>query len=431
MRCDKCGYDNSEYDIICENCGSPLSIEKNIELQKKYNHKNRAIDIVEIKPDNSVAVFLHAQRQIRNIMIVLVFFTCLIIASLIYGLLKGYFSKDIYKQYNAFVNDNQIGVIYFGTDTKANDYLEECLSKYDVRYLYVNTKKLTVLKKNEIRKELSLRRIKDTVVIINEKKTVNSYNGYQSKTEDEIITFLRNNVVIPLKDGDVKGNINRFNDMITSMDPAIIYLTTIDNPDTINHNEMLKSLCNDYSIKYDYITGYLLSLSQQMNIFHRLNYNEKKDNLIIFVDEGQIKQIVEGFNTREDYYKIASENGFIDEDSAKNFTNINFAQLKNIALEANKTMVLFETDNCDYCDRVKPIIGKIGLQNNLTIYDYKITTNDLLNVEQFLKLAGLKEEKLTTPLFAIFENNQMTDYMIGLIDKSLLEEKLKDLGIIR
>ena len=48
MKCEKCGFLNSEYDIICEKCGSPLNIEKNIELQKKYNHKQAAIDIEEV-----------------------------------------------------------------------------------------------------------------------------------------------------------------------------------------------------------------------------------------------------------------------------------------------------------------------------------------------------------------------------------------------
>ena len=33
MRCEKCGYENGEYDIICEKCGFPLSIEKNMELK--------------------------------------------------------------------------------------------------------------------------------------------------------------------------------------------------------------------------------------------------------------------------------------------------------------------------------------------------------------------------------------------------------------
>lgn len=431
MRCEKCGYNNSDYDIICEKCGSPLSIEKNIELQKKYNHKARAIDIVEIKPDNSVAVFLHTQKQIRNILIVLVFFTCLIIFSLIYGLTQNYSSKDIYKQYNNFVSDNQIGIIYFGTDDKANTYLQECLEKYDTRYLYVNTQKISVLRKNKIRKQLDLRRIKDTVVIIDNQKTVNAYNGYQYKKREEMLTFLKNNLIIPVEEGDAKKNVKTFNEMIVSVDPAIIYLTTTKTDDSDKHNKMLNSLCSDYSIKYAYIEGYFLSSTQQMNIFHKLNYNEKKENVIIFVDEGQIKQIIEGIDAKDDYYKIASTNGFIDEDSAKNFVNINFSQLKRQVLEETKTMILFEADDCEYCERVKPIIGKIGLQNNLIVYDYKISANDLVTIEQFLKVAGLKEEKLTTPLFAIFENNQMTDYMIGLIDKNLLEEKLKELGVIR
>ena len=81
MQCEKCGYINKQYDIICQKCGSPLNIEKNIELQKKYNHKPKAIDIEEIVPDNSEAVFDSTQKKIRNVLIVLLFCPCAITKS--------------------------------------------------------------------------------------------------------------------------------------------------------------------------------------------------------------------------------------------------------------------------------------------------------------------------------------------------------------
>ena len=85
MKCDKCGYSNTEYDIICENCGAPLKIENNIELQKKYNNKQRAIDIEHITPDHSAEMFNRTKKKVSLALIIIIVLSILgIIFSIAY-----------------------------------------------------------------------------------------------------------------------------------------------------------------------------------------------------------------------------------------------------------------------------------------------------------------------------------------------------------
>ena len=65
VNCEKCGYQNSKYDIICNNCGSPLNIEDNIDLKKLYNNKQRAIDIDELEIDHSQVRFNTTKKRVK------------------------------------------------------------------------------------------------------------------------------------------------------------------------------------------------------------------------------------------------------------------------------------------------------------------------------------------------------------------------------
>ena len=134
MKCEKCNHENSEYDIICENCGSPLNIEKNIELKLKYNNKQRAIDIDEIEIEDTEAVFEDTKKKVSKVLIVVFFF--LIILFIIFGfnIYKDYNSSDVLNKYETFIENNSIGIIYIGNDEKANKYLEDCSLEYEYNY---------------------------------------------------------------------------------------------------------------------------------------------------------------------------------------------------------------------------------------------------------------------------------------------------------
>ena len=59
-------------------------------------------------------------------------------------------------QYETFIENNSIGIIYIGNDEKANKYLEDCSLEYEYNYLYINQNDITNFKKNKIRERLKL-----------------------------------------------------------------------------------------------------------------------------------------------------------------------------------------------------------------------------------------------------------------------------------
>ena len=92
---------------------------------------------------------------------------------------------------------------------------------------------------------------------------------------------------------------------------------------------------------------------------------------------------------------------------------------------------MFGENDCSYCDRLKPIIGKISIQNNIEIYYFEIDENNRTEVESQLTELGFVEGKIVTPLVAIVGENQLLDYIIGFSDKTLYIDKFNELGIIR
>ena len=242
MKCEKCGYNNSEFDIICEKCGSPLNIEKNIELQKKYNHKQRAIDIEPIIPDNPEMVFNSAKKKITNVLIVLFFFAFLLMVVIIFNFIKSFSSKDKIVEYNNLVKYSNYGVVYLGTSDKINSMLEDYASETSFDYVYLNTKKLTRIKKRKIRKDLELNKIKETVVILEKGKTKAYLNDCTYTDKDKIISFLTKKQIIPKDIEQAKKVIKKFDDLLLDSDPVLVYLANKQNDISKENNNMFLKL---------------------------------------------------------------------------------------------------------------------------------------------------------------------------------------------
>ena len=165
MKCEKCNHVNSEYDIICEKCGSPLNIENNIELQKKYNDKPHAIDIVKIVPDNSEKIFNDTKQRVKY------FFTFLLGASFAILLIflifhiRNYKSGDILVKYDKFINNSQVAVVYFGIDEDVNKKIDDYSLKYGFDYMYINTNKISVIKRKKLKNKLKLKKLDSTLMV--------------------------------------------------------------------------------------------------------------------------------------------------------------------------------------------------------------------------------------------------------------------------
>lgn len=430
MVCEKCGYKNSEYDIICEKCGSPLNIEKNIELQKKYNHKQRAIDIEEITPDQYKVEFANTKKKVRLALIffIILSFLLLLVFSII--ILKEVKSNDILTKYNEFVESSDIGVLYLGKDDDINKMLNTYAKDYEFNYLYISTSKITAIKKNRIKNKLKLNKINSTIVILEKGKVIASLDD--SKNDDSLKKFLQKNNILPNELGNPNEVINSFDNSLKSQEPIVVYIANNKNESNAKHNKQLKEFCDDYSINYIFIEGYYLTDNQKLKLLKKLNYSEIHDELVAIIDEGNIKEVSEYVSdSKKEYFELASNYGIIDVSSSQSLQNINFNTLKHLIASKDKIIMMIGSNDCQYCERLKPIIGKIGIQNNITIYYFEPSNEELSSVEEYLTSLGYKEVKLSTPLIMITENSQLLDYIIGFSEKSLYEEKFSELGVIR
>ena len=426
MKCEKCGYSNSEYDIICEQCGAPLNIENNIELQKKYNNKQRAIDIEKIVPDNTELVFNSTKRKVSimlKLLIVIFFIGFILLISYIYNDSK---ENNILVQLDDFLTTNKLGVIYIGNDKDITDKLKEYEDKYNINYKYFNSKKINRIKKQKIKNKLKVKNINNTIFVLKDNRVVASTNS-----KDNIEVFLQNNEVLPKYIGDAKKVVDNYEKSLLSDDALVIYMANNKNSSNEKHQKDISEFCKEYEINYTFIEGYYLTDNQKLKLLNKLNYSEIHDELLIIVDERQVLKVTETVpNSKSEYFEIISNYGIIDERSAKEFDRVSIKEFKTLISSKDKNVILIENNDCSYCEKLKPIVGKIALKNNFKVYSIVLNDNKD-SIEGKLKELGYEEEKIVPPLVIITEDNHLLDYIIGLSDKNIYIDKFIELGIIR
>ena len=430
MKCEKCGFENSEFDIICEKCGSPLNIENNIELKRKYNAKPRAIDIESIALDNTEKIFDNTKQKVRYFLAFFLGSIFIVIISFSAYLISNSKASDIITKYNNFMDNTKLGIIYLGIDNDVNKELKNYANNYDIEYMYINLNKVTSIKRKKLKEKLKLKKIDSTLVIVKDGNVIDSINGCNTET-NKIELFLMNNEIIPKELGDTSSQIAKFDEAINSNDATIIYIANNKNTSNEEHNKKLKEFCTDYSINYTFVEGYYLSDSQKLSLLNKVNYSEIHDEFLILVDEGEIKYVTELVSSEQkEYFELMSTYGIIDSTSVASLNEINLDRFKKIVSSNEKNITILTSDNCLYCDRIKPIIGKIGIQNNVTIYNLHINEKNQNSLIEYLSEIGY-DESVSFPLVIISENGKILDYVIGFSDKEFYIEKFKELGVIR
>lgn len=428
MRCEKCGYENSEYDIICEKCGFPLNIENNVDLKNKYNSKPKAIDIQEITPDHSEAIFNNLKQRVRYVVVFILGGLFATLVLYLIAFIKYTKDNDIMNKYKKIMNNDSLGLIYIGNDKSVDKEITKYSTNYEIEYLYINTEKISKLKVNKIKSKLKLKKIDSTLVIVDSGKIISSKNKVNTDNDD-IEVFLKDNNVIPNILTETDKYIKKFDDALKSEDAMILYIANNDNESNQKHQKLLESFCDNYDIKYTFVEGYYLNNKQKIKLLSKVNYNEIHDELLIIVDEGEVKNVTEFVpNEQKDYFDLASTYGIIDVSSAKSLKEINEKTLKELLNSKERNIILFTSNDCIYCEKIKPILGKISIINNITIYIYNV--DNLNSLSELLTKYGYSDT-ISTPSVIIVDNTKVIDVIIGLSDKKIYEDKFKEKGIIR
>ena len=145
MKCEKCGFLNSKFDIICNECGAPL----NVTLNYDPNNKPRAIDIEEIEIDNTEFHFNQVKKLAKILIIICLAIVFLFSFKFTSWIFKEIRNSNILVQIDDFKEEKRNGIIYIGKDEKLSKKLKEYSVNYEFEYMYITSENITKIKKKK------------------------------------------------------------------------------------------------------------------------------------------------------------------------------------------------------------------------------------------------------------------------------------------
>ncbi len=413
MNCIKCGSKNLDEKLICLDCGND-------------NHKGRHIDIDDIGPKTK---HHHNFERARKVVLTTVLFVIITFIAFACTLLV-YFIKEksnvkVIEEFNNYSKNSTIYVLYMGNDSSYNDQLELYQKYYEFDYQKINVSRLTIKNTKRFKNKFKLEKLKDSIIIYKKGKLVAASN---IKNEDELNKVLSDNKAIPTIIEDPSSEKELISETLNSKEDTLIYVSFVNNDLIQEKSNNLSALCDEYKIKYQFIRGYIFSEKQILNYMSQFNYSSIKNELIVVLENGEIKNIIEFDNLYyDDYIEIFKNYDIINSISDYlKYVDINtFNELKTTD---DKNIFVFGDSKCKYCENLKLTLGSIAKEKNINIY--YIDLSDNVNLADYFE--GLNYEgNYTYPLTIILENKKIIDYVIGDSEKDYYINLFTKYGIIR
>ncbi len=430
MKCDKCGHDNNKYSVICEQCGAPLDIEKNPFLQEKYHHKGKHIDIEEIEKVKPKPDFNTTRKTVSKVLVILFIVLFAAFCYVVGTYLIDRESEEMWKTYQNYRDNSSLAVFYFGEEDEINQLCEEYAKTYEFDYLQVLPSKISRHRKQTIKEEMNIYNLTTTVVVVQNQEPVGLLSNV---TKENLVPFLQEEEAIPYYFDNPEETLETFREAFGQEQPTLIYLPTSYRETLSKNSETLQSIAEEYSIQYYEVLGYTLSKKQLLHIMTQLGYSEIQDDLIIYVRDGQIQQvIVDERKNAKLYFNLLESSEIIDTSNTKTLIELSLSEWKKLVTdEKQKYVVLVRGDeNAAQCDRAESILEQIAMQNQIDIYLLDITEHRQ-EVSDYVVDLGVDTGITNLPFLMVVEKNHILDYIVGLTTKELYVDKLLELGVIR
>ena len=413
MNCLKCGSKNLDEQMKCLDCGND-------------NHKGRHIDIDDIAPKQKHHHNFERARKfvLTSILFILVVVIAFAVTVLVY-FVREKSNVPIMEQYNDYRKNSSVYVLYMGDNADYDKKLKLYKDYYEYDYQKINIKKLTIKNRRKFKEKLKTDNLKDSIAIYKHGKLIAVKN---ISNVDDMNAFLNTNKVIPSVIEDPKTEKELISSILGSNDDTLVYVSFVNNDIVQNKSNDLSNLCAEYKIKYQFIRGYVFSEKQIINYMNQFNYSSIKNELIVIVENGSIKKIIE-FDSLyyDDYIEIFKNYDIINSiTDYLNYVDINtFNELKE---KDDKNIFVFGDAKCKYCESVKYTLGGIAHENNIKIHYVELNAED--NITESLTSLNY-EGTYTYPLTIIIENKKIIDYIIGDSEKDYFISIFKKDGIIR
>lgn len=425
MICKKCGHNISDVDKICENCGTLIENEKEEKVSPK---KGKHIDIEDITEEKEGLSFNETKRGVRNFLLFLLLGVILILMYILGSFILDNAYEKVFKEYKDILKYSKLGVVYLGTDGEIANICSEYSLNYEFDFVHIETNKISKSKKEQLRKELNVYNVNSTVVIVQDGVPLTSAI---IKDQDALVTYLQKNKIIPTIIADTTDILSDYKEALASKEETIIYIPTSLSDDTNTKSKLIKEISNDNNLKYYEIDAYLLSYKQLKNIMSQLGFSEIQDDLLLYINNGEILYTLDADGTTEKYYfQLLANRGIIDVTSGEYIVTISSNKFKTMVQEKEKNVIFIATDSCKYCDNVKSILSQIAKTESVEIY-YLDATKEKDEVSNIIVDLGYDEGMTVTPFVLIVENNKYIDSIIGLADKDLYMNKFIEYGVIK
>lgn len=413
MNCIKCGSKNLDENLKCLDCGND-------------NHKGKHIDIEDVKPQTKNG---HNFEKTRKIVLTTFIFGLIILLSFGVTLLI-YFIKDksnsrVINEYNNLSKNSNVFVLYIGNNSEYDNLLNLYKKYYEYDYMKINSGRLTRKNTKMFENKFNLSKLKESIIIYKKGEFI-SANNFNSKKG--LVNYLKKGKVIPNVIENPKKEKKLYNDTLASKEATLIYISFVNNNLVEKNINTFKDLCENYKIKFQFIRGYILAEQQILNYLSQYGYSSMKNGLIIALEDGNIKKVVDMDNLYFDDYIDIFQNYDIINSMDDNLNYIDLDTFNSLINDNKKHIIVFGNQKCKYCDSLKYLLGSIVRENKIEVYYIEVA--DDFNIVDNLKDISYQGTN-TYPLTIVLENKKILDYVIGLSEKDYYINLFTKDGIIR
>lgn len=200
---------------------------------------------------------------------------------------------------------------------------------------------------------------------------------------------------------------------------------------------ILKTMREEYDVKYTYINTDEISSTQLSEILKELGIKEDEFGtpyLVIVKDEEVIDRSI-GLVDASVMFEFLQTNGLIasDAEAPRDLINyVDYDKYKEIIASEEEQLIFFGQTTCTFCLQAKPILNKIIKAEEIKINYLELDLLSEQNNKIFMSTMGEKlPEGWGTPIAVIVKNGEIIDVLNGLADEAGYLEFFKKNNIVK
>ena len=147
MVCKKCGLKLSSVDKVCDNCGTPIELEKEEIVISK---KGKQIDIEDSTEEKDALSFNETKRGVRNFLLFLLLGVILLAGYIVGSFILDKAYASVFAKYEDVLKYSKLGIIYIGSDNEISEICNEYSLNYEFDFVYLEKNKISKSKREKL-----------------------------------------------------------------------------------------------------------------------------------------------------------------------------------------------------------------------------------------------------------------------------------------